>query len=167
MASITILQYEGILTQEIITNNMDIIEQGVDNMGMMGKIATVAIELSQNMMTYSKSIDLDSDDIMPFGSIEITTADDIFYIKSKNIINSNDKNTIEPKLEEIKSLDASGIKKKYKELRKSGKQMHDNNGGIGFFEIAKQVTSFDYDFEPINDNKLYFTQSFSIQPKQK
>lgn len=162
-----ILEYEGVLTQEIISKNISIVEDNIENMGMMGKVVTTAVELSQNMMEYSKSSDINSDDINPAGFIKITSKDDIYYISSKNIVNIDDKQRIEPRLIEVQSLDASGIKKRYKELRRSGANAHDNNGGIGFFEIGKQVTKFDYSFEPINEERFYYIFDAVIEPRRK
>ncbi len=163
-----ILQYSGILSQEIISQNMDIIENKIENMGLLGKVATIAVELSQNMMTYSKSLELNSNEIVPVGDIEVIQVNENMYsINSKNIISVKDKEKIEPKLMEIKSLDVSGIKKKYKELRRSGKDMHDNNGGIGFYEIAKLTPNLEYEFIFINDEKYYFVFKSIVEPKQK
>jgi hypothetical protein len=163
-----ILQYSGELTQQIISNNVDKVENGIKNMGMMGKVVTILIELSQNMMTYSKTSNLACRDIAPFGSISvIQTSQDIYTISSKNIISIEDKQKVEPKLVEIKALDANGIKKKYKELRRSGKNMHDNNGGIGFYEIAKQTSNLNFEFKHINDEKYFFYFNLVVEPRTK
>ncbi len=162
-----ILQYEGKLTQEIISKNMDSIENSIENLGMMGKVATVTVELSQNMMTYSKTPELNCTDIISVGFIEVTTSNNSYTIQSKNIIDLHGKNKLEKKLSEIKALDISGIKKRYKELRRSGENAHDNNGGIGFYEIARNVTSFDYSFEKINQEKYYMIFNAAIKPKVK
>jgi len=163
----TILKYDGALTQTIITNNMDIIEKNIENMGMMGKVATITVELSQNMMTYSKTPDLGCEDILSAGFIEVVQNDDIFSINSKNIVSLKDKEKIEPRLLEIKSLDLKGIKQRYKELRKSGTHSHDNNGGIGFFEIAKLASTLNFEFIPINDEKFYFIFDATVEPRKR
>ena len=82
--------------------------------------------------------------------------DDVYYIRSKNILSIEDKNKIEPKLIEIQSLNKAEIKKRYKELRRSGENTHKQGGGIGFYEIAKFATSIEFEFENINDEKFYF-----------
>ena len=79
-----------------------------------------------------------------------------YFIDSRNIISREDKDKIEPKLIEIDSLDLDGIKKRYKELRRSGKNTHGKGGGIGFYEIAKRCDKIEYDFKEINENKFYF-----------
>jgi|GEM_PF-694610 len=153
----TILEYEGVLTQGIISHSMDIIEHNISNIAMNGNISTIVIELTQNMMKYSKSHDLICRDIRPAGLIEVQKdKDDVYYVRSKNILSIEDKNKIEPKLIEIQSLDKAGIKKRYRELRRSGENTHENGGGIGFYLISKFATSIEYEFKDINDEKFNF-----------
>jgi hypothetical protein len=144
---------------------MDIIESNIENISILGKVATVVIELSQNMMVYSKTKQLNCKEIFPSGFIEVSKKSNLFFINSKNIIDIDDKNRIEPKLLEIQSLDIAGIKKRYKELRKSGENAHDNNGGIGFYEITKLLSNFEFEFIPLNEQKYYFIFKAEIEQK--
>jgi len=72
---------------------------------------------------------------------------------SKHLI---DKEKIEPILNEILSLDKDSIKKRYRELRKSGHGTHSKGGGIGFFEIATKCDKINFSFKKINDDRFYF-----------
>ncbi|MEA3315731.1 MAG: SiaB family protein kinase [Campylobacterota bacterium] len=163
-----ILKYSGDLTQGIISHSMETIETKIENMGTMGKVATVAVELLQNMMNYSKTQELGTRDIKAAGSFDVLKdEDDTYYIQSKNIMSIEDKEKVEPKLIEIQGLDSSSLKKRYRELRKSGENTHGKGGGIGFYEIAKQVTRFEYNFEAINEDKFYFEYKGVIEAKRK
>ena len=53
-------------------------------------------------------------------------------------------------------MDKSEIKKVYKELRRSGKNMHEKGGGIGFYEIAKVTQYLEFEFQQINEERFYF-----------
>ena len=153
----TILIYDGVLTQGIISHSMDVIQNTVENMSMVGKLSTLVIELTQNMMHYSKSHDLNCRDIRPAGLIEvIKDTKDIYYVRSRNIVSIEDKTKMESALLEVKSLDVAGIKKRYRELRKSGANTHEKGGGIGFYEIAKLIQSFEYSFTQINEEKYVY-----------
>ncbi len=164
----SLLKYDGELTQGIIAHSMEIIEKKIENMGMMGKAATASVELLQNMMKYSKSDKLGCRDIYPSGFFNILKdEDETYYLNSKNIMSIEDKEKVEVKLIEIKSLDASALKKRYRELRKSGENTHSKGGGIGFYEIAKQLTSFEYNFTAINDEKFYFEYMAVIKSKKR
>jgi len=153
---------------------MDNIEAKITNIGTMGIVATITIEYCQNMMNYSKGKrDSDDNDIIPAGEIEVQkySKDDIddeyFEIIATNIISNSDKEKIEPLLIEIKSLDKSELKKRYRELRKSGQNKHEKGGGIGMFEIAKVSNNIDYEFNKINDNKYIFVMRSIFIPKVK
>jgi hypothetical protein len=109
-------------------------------------------------MNYSKNEDIGSRQIVPAGTIEVQNVNDCYYeIIATNIVAIEDKEKIEPKLIEIQGLDKAGIKKRYRELRKSGQNTHEKGGGIGMYEIAKVSSSIEYEFEAINEDKYRFT----------
>jgi serine phosphatase RsbU (regulator of sigma subunit) len=152
-----IVKYEGLLNQEILTNCLNNIELQVEDINMTGKLSIITIEYCQNIMNYAKSEDINSHDIVPFGYINIDLKDNKYFeILSKNIVSKDDKAKIEPKLLDIQSLDKQGIKKRYRELRKSGHSTHSKGGGIGIYEIAKVCDSIEYEFVAINEDRYYF-----------
>jgi hypothetical protein len=164
-----IIKYEGVMTQNVIATSMDNIESKITNMGLIGNVSTITIEYCQNIMNYSKGIrESDEDKIVPAGTIEVQYINNSYYkIEATNIISKDDKEKIEPKLIEIQSLDRAGIKKRYRELRKSGQNTHSKGGGIGMYEIAKVSDSIEYSFKAINKNKYYFTMKSFVKPKKK
>jgi len=139
-------------------------ENGI-TMSVSNNLFTIFIELSQNMMNYSKKID--SDALRAQGLILVSKDKEFNYsIHSQNIVSGADKETIEPKLEEITHLDKDGIKKRYRELRKSGKHTHDKGGGIGFYEIAKKCDKISYDFKKIQEDRYYFHIKTTLYTKK-
>ncbi|MEA3383136.1 MAG: SiaB family protein kinase [Campylobacterota bacterium] len=159
---IVFISYGGILTQPLISAMTEALEMEAEQnnvgMGVSSNIFTIFIELSQNMMNYSKSNVEESRDIVPGGLIVVSKDSErtSYFIDSQNIISIDDKNKIEPKLEEIVTLNRDEIKKRYKELRRSGRNTHEKGGGIGFYEIAKRCDAISYDFTKINEDKYYF-----------
>jgi hypothetical protein len=136
---------------------MDNIEDNIDNMGIFGHISTVFAEQYQNIMNYAKNEDLDNNEIVPYGYIEvIKTPNNIYEVISSNILSLDDNNKIEPKLIEIKSLDRQAIRKRYRELRKSGENTHSKGGGVGFYEIAKRCIDIEYSFDILDNDKFQF-----------
>jgi len=161
-----ILKYKGTLTQGIVSYCMDKIEFNINNVSLMIKISTASIELLQNMMNYSK--DLNTDINNPAGSIEVTKDDNhVYYVETTNIVSKDDMQIIEPKLIEIQSLDSAGIRKRYRELRKSGDNTHEKGGGIGFYEIAKLTTNIEYNFVKLNEQRYRFEYKISIASKKR
>ncbi len=156
---IIFLSYGGYLSQPLIAGMTEALEKEAIsndiNMTVSNNIFTIFIELSQNMMNYSKK--LKNDSIRPQGLILVSKDNNYnYHIHSQNIVSLLDKEKIESKLLEIQSLDKDGIKKRYRELRKSGQNTHGKGGGIGFYEIAKKCESIEYNFTQIQDNRYYF-----------
>ena len=158
---IVFLSYGGFLSQTLISGMTEALEKEAEyndiSIGISTNIFTIFIELSQNMMNYSKAKVIDDSSIVSKGLILVTRDEKSnYYIHSQNIISTQDKEKVEPKLLDIQSLDRDGIKKRYRELRKSGKDTHDKGGGIGLYEIAKKCDAIEYNFTKINEDRYYF-----------
>jgi len=152
-----LVKYEGEFTQDKMTKCMDKLEDTIDNMGIFGNIATIFAEQYQNILNYSKSIDEEIVEIIPYGKIQVQrNKQGIYEVNSSNILSLEDKEKIEPKLIEIASLDHAGIRKRYRELRKSGANTHTKGGGIGFYEIAKRCSALEYNFKALNATRFEF-----------
>jgi hypothetical protein len=156
---IVFLTYGGFLSQTLITGMTEVLEKEAEasdlSMGFSTNIFTIFIEIAQNMMNYSRAIDENVTGSKTEGIIIVgKDSDDLFYIDSQNIVSQKDKYIIEKKLIEIAALDRDGIKKRYRELRRSGKDTHGKGAGIGFYEIAKRCSSQSYEFVPL-DNGMY------------
>ena len=163
-----ILKYEGVITQNFVATAIDNIETKIQNKTMLVTVSTIAIEYCQNMMNYSKNDIVGSIDIVPAGKIEIQNINNEYYtIKAINITSKEDKEKIEAKLIEIQSLDKAGIRKRYRELRRSGENTHEKGAGFGMYEIAKMSDSIEYKFKAINEDKYTFMMKSVVKPKVK
>lgn len=158
---IIFLTYGGFLTQTLIAGMTEALEKEAEyydlNMGVSSNIFTIFIELSQNVMNYSKNKIENCKEVKSEGLIVVSKDENMnYFIHSQNIITKSDKEKIEPKLQEIIATSKDDLKKRYRELRRSGKDSHGKGGGIGFYEIAKRSDSITYQFKEINDDKYYF-----------
>ena len=159
--NVVFINHDGILSQKDISQMTEMLEEDMEqnniNMGISANILTIFIELSQNILNYSKNQDEDSEELSPSGLILVSKDNQCnYYIQSQNIVSNTDKDKMEHKLTEIESLDKAGIKARYKELRRSGKNTHDKGGGIGFYEIAKRCDKIKHDFMKLNPSKFVF-----------
>jgi hypothetical protein len=158
---IIFLSYGGFLTQTLIAGMTEALEKEAEyndlNIGVSSNIFTIFIELSQNVMNYSKNKSKDCKKVKSEGLIVVgKDQEGNYYIHSQNIIDIEDKERMEPRLEDITTLSRDEIKNKYRELRRSGKDSHGKGGGIGFYEIAKRSSKVSYEFKEINEQKYYF-----------
>ncbi len=151
-----ILKYSGVFTQNIIANNITKLENSITNINEQSKVYTLVIELTQNIMNYSKVND-ENTQISQDGSIVVLkTHDNKYLVNSQNIISLEDKDILEPILKDIQTLSESEIRTRYRELRRSGEKTHEKGGGIGFYEIAKLVSSIEYNFTTIDESNFTF-----------
>lgn len=157
---IIFLTYGGFLSQTLISGMTEALEQEAQSndlsMGISTNIFTIFIELAQNMMNYSKTKEENCVTSKPEGLIVVGKNEDHYFIHSQNIIAQSDKEKIEPKLKQISIMSKDEIKKKYRQLRRSGKDTHEKGGGIGFYEISKRSDTIEYEFKKINSDKHYF-----------
>lgn len=158
---IIFLTYGGFLTQSLIVGMTEALEKEAKydnlNMGIANSIFTIFIELAQNVMNYSKSKDINTQARRSEGFI-VVSKDKMnnYSIHCQNIITKNDMLKINLKLKEISKLNKNELKKKYRELRSSGKNTHEKGGGIGFYEIAKRSNNIKFEFEEITKDRYYF-----------
>jgi CRISPR/Cas system CSM-associated protein Csm2 small subunit len=156
---IIFLSYGGAFTQSLIVGMTGVLEKEVEeadlSMKTSNNIFVVFIELAQNIMNYSKKMK-GSGHFDPKGLIYVGKKEGEYFVCSQNIISTEDKEKLQEMLTHIQSLDESGIKKLYKETRRSGKTSHAKGGGLGFLEIAKKVKEIKFRFEEIEDERYYF-----------
>ncbi len=170
---IVFLSYGGMLSQDLISNMTEALEKETEknnvSLSASTNIFTIFVELSQNMMNYSKCKNECDEDFDPKGLVLVgfNKEDNSYYVLSRNILGSEDKDKILPKLEEIQSMNKDEIKKKYRELRRSGLDSHNKGAGIGFLEISKRCDNIEYKFTKINENKYQFMFQANIINKQK
>ncbi|KIM11040.1 MAG: hypothetical protein KU37_08005 [Sulfuricurvum sp. PC08-66] len=127
------------------------------NMGVSSNIFTIFIELAQNMMNYSKTKSTTLGEFKAEGLILVgKDKSGHYYVESQNVVDSSDRAKLEPKLQEILTMNREEIKTRYKELRRSGKDTHGKGGGIGFYEIAKRCDTIEFEFTPLNESKCHF-----------
>ncbi len=158
------LSYTTFLSQALIVILTNLIEEETKvskvSIGDSSNILTIFIELAQNVLNYSKTNELESNECKSEGLItvgkSIIDSQQFYYIACQNIVALADKEKMQPKLEEILKLNKNDLKKRYRELRKSGKNTHNNGGGIGFYEIAKRSDKIEFEFSQINEDKFYF-----------
>lgn len=159
---VVFLTYGGFLNQSIIAGMTDALEHRVKRNDLSVTISinifTVFIELSQNMMKYCTSKELIDQNFDARGLIVVgkETDTESYYIISRNMVNTEDIKPIKDSLEAINGLDKDGLRKLYRELRRSGCGKHEKGAGIGFIEIARRCDKIEYDFIPVSDEKKYF-----------
>jgi hypothetical protein len=165
---IVFMTYVGVMSQTLLSGMIEALEQEQNLEGVPKKIShnvfTVLIEMTQNIIKYSKNEDEDGNKFKSNGLILVgKNDDDDFYVHSQNIVSLADKNKITKRIEEIKKLNEDEIKQRYRELRRNAANSHEIGAGIGFYEIAKRAKNITYEFEEINNDKSNFYLTINIK----
>lgn len=165
---IIFLTYGGLLTQALIVGMTEALEKESETHDISMKVShnllTIFIELSQNMMNYSKKSVASGERMDSKGLIIVGYDKDNndYYVLSRNIVSTEDKEKIIPKVKQVLSLDKEGLKLLYRELRKSGRGKHEKGAGIGFVEMARRCDSMECDFTDINGATHYYALKATI-----
>ena len=165
--------YGGNFNQDIITSIIKTLEKEFEsnciNKGMMTKILTIFIELSQNLLHYAKTDLYSSDIVLSSGKIIFgyEKEKNNYYILSRNIVNLKTKEKLMEKLETIIKLSLKEIKKMYMKLLRNGDNCHCKGAGVGLYEIAKYAENFNYKFTKIEEDKYIFVFKANILNKNK
>lgn len=163
---IVFLSYGGMLSQKLITNMVEALENEINekiNLSSSIDIFTVFVELSQNIMNYSKEKNLS---FKPRGLVLVGLKEGKkYYVLSRNAVTKEDKENLEKKLNLIQNMTREEIKEKYKELRREDRKIEHNGAGIGFYEIAKRCENIEYEFKKLEEELYQFSFIANINEK--
>lgn len=164
---IVFMTYIGFMSQTLLSSLIEALEKEKDFEGVPSKIShsifTVLIEMTQNIIKYSRSDCEDTDQFKSKGLILVGKDNEGYYVHSQNIVSLQDSIKIAKRLDEIKNMNEEEIKLKYRELRRNAMNFHVKGAGIGFYEMAKRSKKIKYEFEKINSNKLNFYLTINIK----
>jgi len=153
------LSYGGEFTQALITAMTKVLEKKVEETELSMKVShdifVVFIEMGQNIMNYAKKY-VDNNSFDARGLICVGEEEDHYYVSSQNSVSHTEKAIIEEKLDRISTLSKEEIKQLYKKTRREKRKQESQGAGLGFLEIAKKVSSIEYSFIPLSDDKFLF-----------
>lgn len=170
---IVFLSYGGFLTQSLVSGMVEALELEAESHGLKmnvsNNIMTIFIELAQNMMNYSKKLTNNKSCFDSKGMVVVgfDKESNDYYLYSRNLVTQADKNKIQPKIEQVLSLDKQELRDLYRKLRRSGQHKHQKGAGIGFVEIARRSDDMQYSFVPAKvDDMYYFSYRIDIHNTQ-
>ncbi|NPA59861.1 MAG: YidC/Oxa1 family membrane protein insertase [Epsilonproteobacteria bacterium] len=157
--NIIFLTYGGVFTQSLIVGMTGVLEKEVEeaelSMKTSNNIFVIFIELAQNVMNYSKSARV-KETLNPKALVYVGKLNENYFVSSQNIITKEDKEKMEPMLNQITNSTQAEIKQMYRDVRRSGKATHEKGGGLGFLEVAKKAKKIEYSFKDLQNGKYYY-----------
>jgi hypothetical protein len=151
----TFFCYAGPLSEEVLTSLSGVVKEQLTETDstspITNKVFSIFVEQAQNIIRYSG----DRMDKSGVGSVSISASDDGFLIEAVNEIDLKSKLRLTEVLTQLKEMDASELKAAYKRRLKSGPPEGSVGAGLGFIEVARRSSRFDFLFEEHNDKTLF------------
>jgi hypothetical protein len=165
-----IISFKGVMTSEILTTILQIMESRMDKLEerpkIRKKVFNVLVECLQNLYHH---IDDDIDDKSTpqnkRNCLFILARENAAYIiTTGNYIKPEDSPILEEKLDKINGMTRDELKSYYKQVLNEGTMSDKGTAGLGMIDIAlKSGKKLEYDLTPINENLTFFSLSVRIQ----
>ena len=165
-----IISFKGVMTSEILTTILQIMESRMDKLEerpkIRKKVFNVLVECLQNLYHH---IDDDIDDKSTHQNkrnclFMIARENAAYIITTGNYIKPEDSPILEEKLDKINGMTRDELKSYYKQVLNEGTMSDKGTAGLGMIDIArKSGKKLEYDLIPINENLTFFSLSVRIQ----
>ncbi|NOQ70785.1 MAG: hypothetical protein GQ574_02220 [Crocinitomix sp.] len=165
-----ILSFKGIMTSELLTTILQIMESKMERFEerpkIKKKVFNVLVECLQNLYHH---IDEDIDDMdteqNELNSLfMIAKTVSTYTITTGNYIKPKEVDSLRSKLDLINGMTKDELKAYYKQVLNEGTMSAKGTAGLGMIDIArKSGKKLEYDFAPINNNLSFFSLSVKIE----
>lgn len=159
-----VLAYQGKLDSGIVDELLSfsesiLIERQVDKK-LKKKVFIILVEALQNSSKHQ--IMAPSGKPLDF-TVALKVAKEGFTLLCGNYITSDSKRVLLERIEEINGLSEEELSKLYLTTLDNGVQSDVGGSGLGLMEIArKSGNKIDYNFQEVEENKVYFTMQVNI-----
>lgn len=166
-----LLSFKGVVTSELLTSVLSIMESKMDYMEespkTKKKVFNVLVECLQNLYHHIDANDQSERNLELIESksalFMISKKDDHFMIQTGNYIDVSSAEDLKSRLDLINGMDKDELKKYYQETLNNGAMSEKGTAGLGMIDIArKSGNKLEYQFLPINDVNSFFCLNIKI-----
>jgi len=140
------------------------------SLGASQAVFSIFVEQVNNMMMYSTEKEYKND--ANGNTLEISKGifilgvqQSAYFVQSGNLVTNSNAEMLKNKIDHLNSLDKKQLRQYHKERLKAENDNPESKGaGLGLIEVARRATSpIEYDFEPYDDQRQYFTMYVTVQ----
>ena len=164
--------YMGNVTQSTIEGVTEMISEDLsarnENKRVTKRVYHVMMESLQNICKHADSQSGEESHSLEQGLVKkgiflIGHNEEEHFITTGNSIDMKSVVPLREILDNINSLDATGIKKLYFEAMENSELGETGGAGLGFIDMAKKTgTKYEYYFEPENENSCFFVLTMRV-----
>ena len=153
----TLFCYSGPMNEELLTTMSNPVKHQISDKetqeALSRRVFGVFIEQAQNIIRYSHHKTKSSGDSI--GTIAISVIDNGFLIEAVNVISPDKKEVLANTLDELSSKDQEELRALYKKRLRDGPPDDSVGAGLGFIDMARRVSKFEYDFKTGEEGDLF------------
>lgn len=154
------LSYRGNFSQDITKALLSVSEKQLDSDGtdssVKRKVFNVMVECLQNVAKHTSEDNEYTENYSALFMLGRSDTDYIIY--SGNVIDNKNVDELKEKITHVNSMDKDELKEFYKMIISTGELSEKAGAGLGLLDIAKKSgNKLDYDFQPIDDKKSFFS----------
>jgi hypothetical protein len=121
------------------------------------KVVNIFVECLENIYKYTNNDVYNLGNTLLRTSAKIEIDQDWVYIKSSNIVSTEEINIIKGKIDKINNSDKTGLMKYYEDIINNEIISEKGGAGLGFIDMAlKSGNKLEYIFSKINNALTYF-----------
>ncbi len=142
----TFFCYSGLLSEEVLSAISSIVREQVTDIDhdedLTTRVFGIFIEQAQNIIRYSEER-LSQGGI---GTVAIGRSSDGFLVEAINPMKAEKVGLLKANLGELQQMDSKELRKAYKQRLREGPPEGSKGAGLGFIEIARKSSKFEFDF---------------------
>jgi hypothetical protein len=163
-----LLSFKGMITSELLTTILQIMESKMDHMDespkVKRKVFNILVECLQNLYHH-----IDQDDVVHVPTedksalLMIAKSKDAYTITTGNYMKAEDMAPLKAKLDLVNGMEKEELKAYYKQVLSEGSMSSKGTAGLGMIDIArKSGEKLEYSFHPINEITTFFSLAVKI-----
>ena len=142
----TFFCYSGLLSEEVLTAISSIVREQVtdidNNENLTTRVFGIFVEQAQNIIRYSE----ERLALGGIGTVAIGHSNDGFIVEAINPMNAENVERLKENLKDLQQMDSKDLRKAYKQRLREGPPEGSKGAGLGFIEIARKSSKFEFDF---------------------
>lgn len=159
-----LLNFNGNITSELITEALDTIEKSLnlknEKFKVRKKVYNVFVECLQNLYHHvdKPPTDLNLDGHGNFGVIILSKDGPFYRISTGNFVDKNRISLIKDRIDQVNSLTDKEVRMLYLDIMSNGEFSDQGGGGLGMLDIVRKTgNKLEYYFYKYNDNHIFFS----------
>lgn len=167
----TILSFKGIVTADLLTSVLQIMESKLESIEKSTKtkkkVYNVLVECLQNLYHHNEHLNLETEDENYFFSksalLLISKQANSYAVKTGNYIDINKVDNLKNKLDTINQMNRAELREYYKSILKDGERSDKGTAGLGMIDIArKSGNKLEYEFLHVDNEVKFFCLNVRI-----